>query len=146
MDNCDKDNYETPYSALDLILEKIDKTLVIWEPFYCTGRSGEYMKSKGYTVIHEIRDFFTYEPDCYDVIVTNPPYSKNAEVLSRLEKLGKPFSILVPVTTICTQSFTRRFASDFSLVIPDRRVQFIKDGVVQKNCSFASVWVSVPPR
>jgi hypothetical protein len=143
MDNYDKDNYETPDSALDLILEKIDKSLVIWEPFYCTGRSGEYMRSKGYTVIHENKDFFTYEPDSYDIIVTNPPYSKRAPIFERLKYLNKPFSVLVPISTICNQYFTCHEFGMPSFIIPKKRVQFLNNGALRKKVSFDAVWVSI---
>ena len=137
-----KDDYETPDSAWDIVLDTLDKDLVIWEPFWCSGRSGRYIASKGFSVIHEDRDFFQWEPEKYDIIVTNPPYSNKAAVFDRLQKLGKPFCVLVPIITICNRYFSTKF-KDCQLLIPQKRVQYLKDGVATKKCNFDSVFVIV---
>ena len=55
------DNYETPNHILDIALSYVPKDKHIWEPFYCTGHSGEYIKQQGYTVTHNNNNFFV---DC----------------------------------------------------------------------------------
>jgi len=41
--------------------------------------------------------FFEYEPERYDFIVSNPPFTRKLEVLSRLYLLGKPFAMVLPL-------------------------------------------------
>ena len=136
------DDYETPESAWDLVLDSISKDLVIWEPFYCHGRAGNYLRTKGYKVIHENKDFFTYEPEHYDIIVTNPPFSKRKEIFNKLKQLDKPFAILVPTVSLNNQYFCNLFRDEeFNLVFPTKRIQFIKDGKVTNKCNFDCVWI-----
>ena len=137
------DDYETPDSAWDMILDIIDTDVVIWDPFYCSGRSGRYIMSKGFIVIHENRDCFQWEPEHYDIIVTNPPYSIRSRVFAWLKSLGKPFAVLVPIATICNQYFTCHSFDVSQLIIPKQRVQFIKEGVARSKSSFDAVWVVV---
>ena len=86
--NKESDELFTPYYAVDPIIKYIPKNKIIWMPF-----DQEYsafyqlFKKLGYTVIRshleDGKDFFTYEPDNYDVIVSNPPFSIKDNILGR---------------------------------------------------------------
>ena len=58
----------------------------------------------GYKVIcshlNNGEDFFTFEPKDYDLIISNPPFSKKDAVIKRLYELGKPFAILLPIQSL----------------------------------------------
>ena len=73
----------------------------IWLPFD-TDVSRIYLfrlKAKGFknlirTSLAEGLDFYHYEPEEWDVIISNPPFSGRTQLLKRLFSFGKPFVIL----------------------------------------------------
>ena len=130
------DDYETPKSAWEDIKHYIPKDKVIWEAFYCTGTSGDVLRSLGFDVIHEPIDFF--EHDKGDVIVSNPPFTMKKQVFRRLKDLGKPFIIICPSSTINTKYIRDLFCKcdePLQIIIPKKRIQFIKkvDGETPKE-------------
>jgi hypothetical protein len=130
------DDYETPKSAWTDIKHLIPKDKVIWEAFYGSGKSGNFLRELGFTVIHEPVDFFTN--DLGDIIVSNPPFSKSKEVVKRLKELDKPFIIIMPSSKINTSYFRENFMNKgLQIVIPKRRIHFEKlvDGKVPENWS-----------
>lgn len=137
------DDYETPDEIIDIILHRISHDKVIYEPFFCTGRSGRYIESKGFNVIHRNEDFYTSSPPMYDVIVSNPPYGDRARVFQKLYDIGKPWAMLVPLSTLENQYFTKLFGdgSRLGVILPKRRVDFIKNGKKTTKCSFATAWL-----
>lgn len=63
-----------------------------------------------------VLNFFEYEPQHYDLIITNPPYSFKDQFLKRAFELDKPFMMLLPITTLegkseakCSSSTKSRF-------------------------------------
>tara|TARA_R110000772_G_scaffold25722_4_gene66857 strand:+ start:1478 stop:1972 length:495 start_codon:yes stop_codon:yes gene_type:complete len=134
------DDFMTPRYAWENISHLIPKK-VIWEAFYGSGESGNYLTDLGFDVIHKQIDFF--DNDLGEIIVTNPPFSKSQEVLKRLKQLGKPFIIILPVGKITTQYFQELFSKeDIQIIIPKKRIHFLKlvNGVVpdgwKNQCSF----------
>jgi hypothetical protein len=102
---------------------------VIWESFYGDGESGNHLRDiLNREVIHEEKDFFNWTPDHYDIIVSNPPFSKKKEVFTRLKELDKPFIMICPFNLVCYKYFADLFGndSDMRVVIPKRRIYFIK--------------------
>jgi hypothetical protein len=133
------DDYETPRSAWEAIQQFIPKDKVIWEAFYCRGESGNILRELGFNVIHEPVDFYTH--DLGDVIVSNPPFSKAKEVMSRLKELDKPFIMIMPSSKINTSYFRAWKDSGIQILIPRKRIQFVKvvDGAVKdmpNQCNF----------
>lgn len=137
------DDYMTPKYAWENIKDYIPKDKVIWEAFYGDGTSGKYLRELGYNVIHEPIDFF--ENDKGDVIVSNPPFSKSKEVLTRLKALNKPFIVLFPSSKINTQ-YVRNLFKDtkdkLQIIIPKKRIHYVKqiEGKTPENwkeaCNF----------
>tara|TARA_R110002124_G_C8972794_1_gene515374 strand:- start:12944 stop:13450 length:507 start_codon:yes stop_codon:yes gene_type:complete len=137
------DDYMTPKHAWDNIKHIIPKDKVIWEAFYGDGKSGNHLRELGFMTYHEPIDFF--ENDQGDVIVSNPPFSKSKEVLTRLVELQKPFILILPSSKINTQYVRNLFKDEkdkLQIVIPRKRIHFEKqiDGEVPKNwknaCNF----------
>jgi hypothetical protein len=118
------DNYMTPKSAWDNIKDLIPKNKIIWEPFYGDGKSGEYLKSLGFNVIHENEDFF--ENNKGDIIISNPPFSKTESILKKLYEYDKPFILIMPITKISTGYFKKYFKDKIQIIIPPRRIHFKK--------------------
>ena len=119
------DSYMTPKSAWENIQHLIPKDKVIWEAFYGDGKSGDYLKELGFTVIHEPVDFF--KNNLGDIIVSNPPFSFSKEVITRLKELDKPFIIIMPSGKLNTSYFRDNFMNKgLQIIIPKKRKHFTK--------------------
>lgn len=86
-------------------MKYVPKDKIIWCPFD-EEWSAFYkrLKEEGYNVVRSSlkdgQDFFTYEPDKWDIIVSNPPFSNKDKVLERLYSFEKPFAILLPLNSL----------------------------------------------
>lgn len=129
MDRCN-----TPAYALEPLLPFLVCHRIVWEPAAGTGNImhaiAPPVDSVIATDIHGAyarppRNFFDWQPERWDVIVTNPPYSIKFDWLARCYALGKPFALLVPVEMIGAQSAQRlmeKYGSEMLLL--NRRVNF----------------------
>lgn len=131
------DDYMTPKYAWENIKDYIPQNKVIWESFYGDGKSGDYLKEMGFNVIHEEIDFFDdNERPEYDILVSNPPFSKSKEIMDKLYEINKPFILIFPSSKINTQYF-RKWKNKIQIIIPKKRIQFIKNGNELNNkCNF----------
>ena len=127
------DDYMTPKSAWENIKQFIPQDKIIWEAFYGDGTSGTILKDMGFNTIHEDIDFF--ENDKGEIVVSNPPFTKIPEVLARLKELEKPFILIMPSSKINTQYFRKLFKNEIQIIIPTKRIQFIKlvNGVIDTS-------------
>lgn len=124
------DEMYTPYYAVDPIMKYIPRGNKVWCPFdkewsafYQRFLRGGYDVVKSH--IDDGLDFFQYEPDGYDVIVSNPPYSKKDEVLERLYKLGKPFAMLLPLNSLQGRKRCKMFIENGIQILSfDKRIGF----------------------
>lgn len=142
------DEVYTPDYAVRPILKYIDKNLTVWCPF--DEEDSEYvrlLKENGNKVIathiFNGQNFFEYEPEEYDVIVSNPPFSIKDDILKRLDELKKPYAILLPLPTLQGQ---KRFPylKDCEALIFDKRINFFKNKEtkeIQKGVAFASIYI-----
>ena len=133
--------YMTPKEVWVSIAHLIPKDKVIFEGFYGDGNSGKYLKELGFKVESHDVDFFDDQKFNYDIIISNPPYSIKAKVFKKLSEIDKPFMMLVPVSTMTKQYLKKYFKDKIQLVIPEKRIQFIKDGVQNNRCFFDTVWI-----
>ena len=125
------DEVFTPFYAVNPLLKYIPRNKVIWCPFD-EEWSAYYQLfiEEGYKVIrsslNEGQDFFTYEPnEDYDIIVSNPPFSKKDNVLKRLDALGKPFAILLPANSIQGKKrYETCFKNGVQMLCFDYRIDF----------------------
>ena len=122
----DTDNYKTSFDGWKKIESFIPKDKVIWEPFYCDGSSGEYLRSMGFEVIHNDEDFFKNNKG--DVIVSNPPFSLILSVLERIKFLDKPFILILPAPMLSYKWFQKLFKNEIQIIIPLKRTVFKKLG------------------
>lgn len=99
------------------------------------GKSGKYLEELGFNVIHNDNDFF--ESNEGDVIVSNPPFQKCKEILERLYELDKPFILIMPQVKINTSYIRNWKEKHLQIIIPRKRIQFVKDGnELQNKCNF----------
>ena len=97
------DECYTPFYAVEPLLEFLPKDKIIWCPFDEEWSAFYQLFLKhGYSVIRsslaEGQDFFRYEPENWDILVSNPPFSKKDEVLKRAFSFNKPFALLLPLS------------------------------------------------
>ena len=133
--------YMTPREVWVSIQHLIPKDKVIFEGFYGDGNSGKFLKELGFKVESHDVDFFDDQKFNYDIIITNPPYSIKAKVFKKLAEIDKPFMILIPVATMTKQYLKKYFKDKLQIVIPERRIQFIKNGIQTDRCYFDTVWL-----
>ena len=138
------DDYESTPAIWSYILPFVSFDAVIYEPFYCSGRSKEILNSLGYkNVIHKDEDFFTnYMKYNFDITVSNPPFSIKKKVFDTLKNIGKPFIMVVPVSILTKKFFMEKYRdTDVSILIPRNRMQFSKKGEVSGRCWFDTIFV-----
>ena len=146
----DKENNElyTPLYAVDPILKYIPKDKIIWCPFD-EEWSAFYrrLKEEGYNVVRSSlkdgQDFFTYEPNKWDMIVSNPPFSSKDKVLERLYSFKKPFAILLPLNSLQGKTRFKFFMQGIQLLSFDSRISFHKPDsmdIVIKDSPFATAY------
>ena len=131
---CDRsekgDECYTPFYAVTPILEYIPKDKIIWCPFGEEWSAYvQLLKEKGYNVIFtnlkDGKNFFEYEPDKWDIIISNPPFSKKDQVLQRCYDLGKPFALLLPIQTLQGKKrFQNFYYNGLELLTFDQRIGF----------------------
>jgi hypothetical protein len=123
-----QDNYETPFKTFELISKYLDKSNVIWSPFYCCGLVSEHWTKLGFNYFHIDKDFFTYEPEEYDIIVDNPPYSIKQKIFKKCVELNKPFALFVPIDTLERKYIKELIGNnDLQIIIPNNRTNFISN-------------------
>tara|TARA_R110002153_G_scaffold54274_1_gene151205 strand:+ start:1995 stop:2480 length:486 start_codon:yes stop_codon:yes gene_type:complete len=135
------DNWYTPKSAFEDIAHLIPKDKVIFECFYGDGSSGKYLTELGFTVEHHDIDFFEPTPFDYDIIVSNPPFSKKIAIFKHLAKLDKPFILLVPVSILTKQYLKKYFKDKVQIIIPKSRIHFLKNGQAGTGCWFDTIFI-----
>lgn len=72
----------------------------------------------------EGKDFFRYEPEHWDILVSNPPFSKKNDVLKRAFSFQKPFALLLPVNSIQGKARYKIFNNEIQMLSFDGRVDY----------------------
>ena len=87
------------------------------------------------------QDFLHWNPEKFDVIITNPPFSLKQQFLERCYNLGKPFALLLPLTTFETGKRQRLFKENgVEIIFFDRRVNFEVPSGKGSGSWFATAW------
>ena len=128
------DEWYTPTSAVESILPLLPIGKRIWCPFD-TEESNfvKTLRNNGYKVecshIIDGKDFFKYEPDKWDIIVSNPPYSIRNEILRRAFEFEKPFALLMNTNGIFDSKIRWDMFSknNFTLFYLKGRVNYMKE-------------------
>ena len=123
-DRNDSDNYATDKSVWEMIVPFLPKDKVIWSPFFCDGKMKQHFAELGFDIIHDDKDFFSYEPIVYDIICDNPPFSSIKDVCKRLLELDKPFILVARSNLIFCKWFQQLFKEHLQIIIPSKRPTF----------------------
>ena len=138
-------DFQTPPEALLPLYPYLKKDWVIWECGCGEGNLVRAFEEKGHKVIGTDiltgQDFLEYEPERYDCIVTNPPYSLKQKFLERAYSLGKPFALLLPLTTFETGKRQRLFKKyGVEVIFFDKRINFKTPSGKGSGSWFATAW------
>lgn len=159
---------QTPPYALEPLREQLKRwelahgrRPIIWEPCAGKGSIARTLRGWGYTVIATdilpivsllvdpavvecSRNFFKWQPEHFDIIITNPPYSINREIHERCAALGVPFALLVPVETLGMGGLHALFdAIDHEQILLDSRVDFMmpsQSSWLDGSAQFPTFW------
>ena len=149
------DEFYTPEYAIKPILKYIKPNSRVWCPFDTPDSLFvRTLSDLGHKVfwshIEYGMDFFDHStcgiPDDTDYIISNPPYSRKAQVFKRLFWLGIPFAMLVGVVGLFeSQDRFHMFKNNnFEIMYLNKRVSYFKDYSDKKpslNPPFSSVYV-----
>ncbi|MCR5436201.1 MAG: adenine-specific methyltransferase EcoRI family protein [Treponema sp.] len=126
-------------------ISKNNRKPIIWLPFD-TEESAYYkiLKAESFQVVrshlNDDKDFFLWQPEQFDIAVSNPPFSLKVDVFKRMIfEFNKPFVFLMNMMSINYQNVSELFANvnpDIQFIIPDKKVSF--DG---NTSSFSSGYV-----
>ena len=149
------DEQYTPRAGVEILLPHIQhlKDKIIWCPFDKEdSQFVKVLKENGFNVVYSHieygQDFFTYEPEKWDVIISNPPYKNKRAYWERCIKLGKPFALLLPVNILSDSAINatlRERERELCLLIPDKRMRFYNavTGEVGAQPTFKAVYLGV---
>lgn len=142
MMNGHTDEIYTPKYALNPLLPYLKDEWKIWECAWGKGAIASHLGFYGYKVVGCEENDFLKDDDLpnFDVLVTNPPYSKKDKFLKRAYELNKPFAFLMPLTTlegIKRGDLFKKYG--LQLIIPNRRINFITPNKGSSSW-FATAW------
>jgi hypothetical protein len=152
-------DFQTLPEALDPLLPYLKKEWVIWECAEGKGNLTHALSQKGFEVVgsdvnparvaslneleqhFEEKDFLTWQPQNWDCIITNPPFRYKQEFLERCYQLGKPFALLLPLTTFETEKRQKLFKRyGVEVIFLSKRINFETPSGRGSGSWFAVAW------
>ena len=153
-------DFQTPGEALWPLFPYLPKSWTVWECAAGDGNLVREFERRGYTVTASdileatdiqiddhtthrplSRDFLRWAPDNFDCIVTNPPFSLKQQFLERCYSLGKPFALLLPLTTFETPKRQALFRKHgVQVIFFDKRINFTTPSGEGSGSWFATAW------
>ena len=145
-------DFQTPPEALEPLYSYLKKEWTIWECAEGNGNLTKGLRKARYKVFgsdilqnpqSRQHDFLQSDVgEKMDCIITNPPFSLKQQFLERCYSLGKPFALLLPLTTFETkkrQELFKKFGVE--VIFFDRRINFETPNKVEKSSAwFATAW------
>ena len=138
------DECYTPDYGVEPILKYIPKDTTVWCPFDTEDSQFVIQISKQNKVIRSHlesgQDFFNYEPDEWDMIVSNPPFTDKRKFFERALSFNKPFALIMTNTWLNDSAPKQLFKDkDLQLLMFDKRMKFISpDGRNNDKITFSS--------
>ena len=135
------DEYYTTLKIWESIRDYIPKNKIIWECFYSpNSKSATHLRNLGFEVVWKDVDFFTNNYG--DILVSNLPFSKKKEVLTRLKQLDKPFIMLFPTASIQTKFFKNLFENDkVQIRLPTEKLHYEGDSTHPLGASLYTCFI-----
>ena len=134
----------------------ISKQDIIWLPFDNEFSNIYKALSKyGFNIVmtnlENGQDFYLYQPEKWDLIITNPPFSGRTKLMERLMSFNKPFIILQATQYFNNQfavNYLCQFSDDFKFLLPRSRMSFLtfkeEENIIRNDrngASFYSFWL-----
>jgi len=142
------DECYTKHYAIEPLVKYVKAGSIVWCPFDKEhSKFVSVFKSHGFTVtnshIETGQDFFQYEPEKYDVIISNPPYSLREPILQRLYTLQKPFAMLINDAGLFDSKvrFDLLSTNKFEIMVFNRRIQHFREGDLDTSPPFKSIYL-----
>ena len=119
-----------------------DYQVPAWCPF--DTENSEFviaLKEAGHEVVFSHifmgQDFFEYEPPKWDMIVSNPPFSRKQQVVERCLALGKPFALLLSNLWLNSSAPCRFFKErEMQILLFDKRINYSEKNTVNYGSSY----------
>lgn len=142
------DERYTPFYAVRPLVKYIPKDKIVWCPFDDDWSAfPKVLKENGIRVINSSitkgQNFFDYEPDHWDILVSNPPYSKNGRVLEKIMSFNKPYALLLPFDILQAQAYFYFISNNLQLLLFDSRIKYFSYpdfSAPQAGVSFGSAY------
>ena len=138
------DECYTPDYGVEPILKYIPKDATVWCPFDKEESQFVIQISKQNKVIRSHlesgQDFFDYEPEEWDMIVSNPPFTDKRKFFERALSFNKPFALIMTNTWLNDSAPKQLFKDkDIQLLMFDKRMKFVSpDGRDNDKITFSS--------
>jgi len=147
----DDENYTPDYAVMPILkyverfLDRRKKT-IIWCPFDLENSQFviQLLKLQNITVLYSHistgKDFFTYEPDEWDIIISNPPFKNKRKFFERALSFNKPFALMMTNAWLNDSAPKQLFMDkELQLLMFDKRIKFTNnDGRPNDKITFSS--------
>ena len=109
----------------------MNRDFIVWCPF--DKEESEFVKQISnipytkvvYSHIDKGQDFFSYEPEEWDIIVSNPPFTNKRKYFERALSFNKPFALIMTNTWLNDSAPKQLFKDkDLQLLMFDKRMKF----------------------
>lgn len=149
----ERDDFQTDPDALEPLLPFLPHPGPIWECAAGHGRLAARLRERGFSVVESDlnprlngtvqggRDFLSWKPPDFAAIVTNPPFSLKGDFLARCYALGRPFALLLPLTTFESRVRQALFREHgVEVIFLPKRVDFVTPSGLVGGSWFAVAW------
>ena len=138
------DECYTPAYGVEPILKYIPEGATVWCPF--DKPESEFVKqiSKQNNVVYSHldsgQDFYDYEPEHWDVMISNPPFTGKRQIFERALSFGKPFALIMTNTWLNDSAPKQLFKDkELQLLMFDKRMKFhMANGKDNNKITFSS--------
>lgn len=138
------DECYTPRYVVEAILPYLDKSKIYWLPF--DNEDSEFvkvLKENNFKYINSHIDFglnfYEYEPNEWDIIISNPPFTNKRKIFERALSFNKPFALLMSNTWLNDSAPKVLFKDkDLQLIMFRNRIKFLNNGIVNNKITFSS--------
>lgn len=125
------DERYTPFYAVEPLLKFLDKEKIIWCPFDDDWSAFvKLFKENGFNVVNSSlskgQNFFDFEPSNWDILISNPPFSKKDRILDRIIGFNKPYALLLPIDTFQAQQYFNFLSNNLQILLFDQRIEYFQ--------------------
>lgn len=149
--NGKNDECYTKRYAVEAILEFAEpfRGKTIWCPF--DAEDSEFVKvltENGFDVVYSHikfgQNFYIYEPQKWDLLISNPPFTNKRGIFERALSFGKPFALIMNVAWLMDSAPAQLFMQkELQLLMFEKRMEFNRPNSKDKeqgNVNFSSAY------